>query len=149
MHVQARTPSVADGGELIIYAPHIQEICVSHGANIRKVGYHCRDLFSQAVWTGLRTFRGASLRTPRMCMGWALTRNEVETPRVRVSLATGLSEETCRQINLGYRDWRGIRVEDFQNREDAGVLHVPKAGEMLYQLKQPPSGREERDAGFG
>src|SRR4051794_911912 len=38
-------PVLADGGELIIYAPHIEEICVAHGRVIEEVGYHCRDYF--------------------------------------------------------------------------------------------------------
>src|SRR6516164_7852656 len=38
-------PVVADGGELIIYAPHIHEVSVTHGAVIRRIGYHCRDYF--------------------------------------------------------------------------------------------------------
>ena len=37
-----------------------------------------------------------------------------------------------------YRDWRSIRKEDYANREDEGVMLVPKAGEMLYHLKQRP-----------
>ena len=38
-------PAVADGGEVIIYAPHIAEVSYTHGADIDKVGYHCRDYF--------------------------------------------------------------------------------------------------------
>src|SRR5205823_11569733 len=38
-------PVVADGGELIIYAPHITEISVTHGKLIEQIGYHCRDYF--------------------------------------------------------------------------------------------------------
>ena len=38
-------PAVADGGEVIIYAPHISEVSYTHGADIDKVGYHCRDYF--------------------------------------------------------------------------------------------------------
>ena len=64
--------------------------------------------------------------------------NGIETPRVRVTLATGIPEDVCHQINLGYRDWRSIRVDEFQNRELDGVLHVAKACEMLYKLKNPP-----------
>jgi len=48
------------------------------------------------------------------------------------------SSERCGAINLGYRDPKTIRKGDFANREDDGVLLVPKAGEMLYQLKHPP-----------
>ena len=38
-------PVVADGGELIIYAPHVHEISVTHGKIIEEIGYHCRDYF--------------------------------------------------------------------------------------------------------
>jgi hypothetical protein len=44
----------------------------------------------------------------------------------------------CEAINLGYRDPATINPSDFQNRESEGVLYVPKAGEMLYRLKNPP-----------
>jgi hypothetical protein len=65
--------------------------------------------------------------------------NGVENCRVQVTLATGLSKETCERINLGYRDPKTINPEDFANRESEGVLLVRKAGEMLYRLKNPPS----------
>jgi hypothetical protein len=53
-----------------------------------------------------------------------------------VVLATGIPESVCREINLGYRDPKTIRKEDFANREGEGVLLVPKAGEMLYRLEE-------------
>jgi hypothetical protein len=55
-----------------------------------------------------------------------------------VTLATQIPREQCEAINLGYRDPNTIRMEDFANREDEGILLVPKAGEMLYQLTNPP-----------
>jgi hypothetical protein len=63
----------------------------------------------------------------------------VETPRARVTLATGIPEAECRRINLGYRDPKSINPQDFANREDEGILLVPKAGEMLFHLKNPPT----------
>lgn len=131
-------PVVADGGELIIYAPHIQEVCVSHGETIRKAGYHCRDYFLRQ-WDRFKDLPWGVLAHCTHVYGLGTYENGVETPRIRVTLATGLSEGVCRQINLGYRDWRSIRVEDYQNRESEGVLYVPKAGEMLYRLKNPPA----------
>jgi hypothetical protein len=62
----------------------------------------------------------------------------VEKPRVKVTLATGLSEAECRAINLGYRDWRALQPEDFANREPGGILLEPKAGERLYHLRHKP-----------
>ena len=50
-------------------------------------------------------------------------------------LATGIPEAVCREINLGYRDPKTIRKEEFANREEEGVLLVPKAGENLYRLE--------------
>ena len=38
-------PVLAEGGELIIYAPHITEVSVTHGKLLEEVGYHCRDFF--------------------------------------------------------------------------------------------------------
>jgi hypothetical protein len=52
-----------------------------------------------------------------------------------VTLASQISEETCRRINLSYRNPKTIRIADFANREDEGVLLVPKAGEMLFRVK--------------
>ena len=63
--------------------------------------------------------------------------------RVQVTLATGIPREICEEINLGYRDPASIRVEDYAHREDEGVLLVPKAGEMLYHLRQRPAWARE------
>ncbi len=131
-------PVVADGGELIIYAPHIHEVCITHGDNIRKVGYHCRDYFLKQ-WDRFKEFPWGVLAHCTHVYGIGTYEDGVETPRVRVTLATGIPEDVCRQINLGYRDWRSIKVEEYANRESEGILHVPKAGEMLYQLKNPPA----------
>ena len=63
--------------------------------------------------------------------------------RVQVTLATGIPREVCDEIALGYRDPATIRLEDFANREDEGVLLVPKAGEMLYHLRERPAWARE------
>ena len=38
-------PAVADGGEVVIYAPHVTEVSHVHGKLIDQVGYHCKDYF--------------------------------------------------------------------------------------------------------
>jgi hypothetical protein len=62
--------------------------------------------------------------------------NGQESPRVNVVLSTQIPPKICKQINLGYRDPESIRIEDWQNREEQGILYVPKAGEILYRLKK-------------
>ena len=130
-------PVLADGGELIIYAPHISEICVSHGKIIEEVGYHCRDYFLKQ-WDQFKHYPWGVLAHSTHVRGIGQFENGVEKCRAQVTLATAIPESVCRKINLGYRDPRSIRQEDYANREDEGVLLVPKAGEMLYHLKQQP-----------
>jgi lactate racemase len=131
-------PVLADGGELIIYAPHIREICVSHHKALLEIGYHCRDYFLKQ-WDRFKDYPWGVLAHSTHVFGLGSYENGVETPRARVTLATGIPEDVCRRINLGYRDPATIRKEEFANRESEGVLLVPEAGEMLYHLKNPPS----------
>jgi nickel-dependent lactate racemase len=129
-------PIVADGGELIIYAPHLHEISVTHGKLIEQVGYHVRDYFTKQ-WDRFKDIPWGVLAHSTHVRGSGTYENGVEHPRVRVTLASGISEETCRRINLGYRDPATIDVESFANREDEGILLVRKSGEYLYRLSPP------------
>lgn len=131
-------PVVADGGELIIYAPHINEVCVAHGKTIREVGYHCRDYFLKQ-WDRFKGYPWGVLAHCTHVRGLGTFENGVEQCRVKVTLATGIPKEECERINLGYRDPASINPADFANREHEGVLLVPKAGEMLFRLKNPPA----------
>ncbi|MGQ9630062.1 MAG: lactate racemase domain-containing protein [bacterium] len=130
-------PVVADGGELIIYAPHIAEISFSHGRILEEVGYHTRDYFLKQ-WDKFKDYPWAVLAHSSHVRGIGTYENGEERPRVRVTLATGIPEEMCRKINLGYRDPRKIDVDYWRGREGEGRLYVPRAGEILYRLKDPP-----------
>ncbi len=126
-------PVLAEGGELIIYAPHISEVCVTHGKVIEEVGYHCRDFFLKQ-WDKYQHYPWGVLAHSTHVFGQGSFHNGQETPRARVTLATQIPPTTCSRINLGYCNPHDIRVEEFANRESEGILHVPKAGEMLYRL---------------
>ena len=131
-------PVVADGGELIIYAPHITEVCVAHGKTLLEVGYHCRDYFLKQ-WDRFQHYPWGVLAHSTHVRGIGTFEGGVEKCRIQVTLATGIPPEVCKRINLGYRDPKTINPEDYANREAEGVLLVRKAGEMLYQLKNPPA----------
>ena len=128
-------PVVADGGELIIYAPHLAEISVTHGRLIEQVGYHVRDYFTSQPDRFAGIPRGVLAHSTHVRGGGSMV-DGVEQARLNVTLATGLSEETCRRINLGWRDPASIDVESFADREDEGVLLVRRAGEHLYRLEE-------------
>lgn len=126
-------PVVADGGELIIYAPHVKEISLTHGDLIRRVGYHCRDYFL-GQWDKFKDVPWGTLAHSTHVRGGGSYIDGVETCRVQVTLATGIPPEVCEQINLGYRDPATIDVESYADREDEGVLLVRRAGEILHRL---------------
>lgn len=128
-------PVVADGGELIIYAPHLKEISLTHGEIIRAVGYHVRDYFLKQ-WDKYREFPWGVLAHSTHVKGAGKFENGVESPRVKVTIASQIPESVCREINLGYRDPESIRVEDYMNRQAEGILYVPKAGERLFLLNE-------------
>ena len=131
-------PVVADGGELIIYAPHVRRISATHGRAIEQIGYHTRDYFL-AQWEKFKSYPWGVLAHSTHVKGIGTYENGVERPRIRVTLATGIPEATCRKINLGYREAASIDIREWQGREAEGRLYVPKAGEMLYRLKNPPA----------
>jgi len=129
-------PAIADGGEVVIYAPHLTEVSIMHGPEIEAIGYHCRDYFL-AQWDRFKHVPGGVLAhsTHLKGLGRYDAGTGVETPRIRVTLATGISEQRCRNLNLGYLDPAQVDVEAWKGRESEGVLVVPRAGEVLYRLR--------------
>jgi nickel-dependent lactate racemase len=124
---------VAPGGTLIVYAPHIREISSSWGDQIEKIGYHVRDYFLAQPELFCNVPRGVLAHSTHVC-GTGRYENGVETPDVKVVLATAIPEETCRRIGLGYLDPASVRIDDYRNREEEGILFVDHAGETLYRL---------------
>ena len=128
---------VADGGEVILYAPHIHEVSVVHGAIIKQVGYHVKDYFL-AQWDQFKHLPWGVLAHSTHVKGLGTYENGIERPRIQVTLATRIPPDVCRQINLGYCDPDTINPAEWANREDEGVLLVPHAGETLYRPKVKP-----------
>ena len=129
-------PAIADGGEVVIYSPRINEVSYTHGKLIDEVGYHCRDYFLKQ-WDRFKHYPGGVLAhsTHVKGLGTYDASRGVETPRINVTLATGIPEERCRRINLGYLDPASLRVEEWQGREAEGVAVIQRAGERLYRLR--------------
>jgi nickel-dependent lactate racemase len=129
-------PVVSDGGEIILYAPHVRHVSRVHGEILQKIGYHSRDYFL-AHWDEFQDVPWGVLAHATHLTGagtYDPVRRE-ERKRIKVTLATGIPEQECTAIGLGYLDPATVDVQSFAGRESEGVLLVPKAGEMLYRLR--------------
>jgi nickel-dependent lactate racemase len=134
-------PVVEDGGELMIYAPHIKQLSYTWGEQLRKSGYHVAEYFLKQ--------RDAFRQVPRIALSHAVLvkgrgtfENGIEKPRINVVLATSIPEEECKLVNLGYVDWRTVDIESQRNRQHEGTLVVDHAGETLYRLESDRVGKK-------
>jgi len=128
-------PAIADGGEVVIYAPHIKEVSYVHGRHLDEIGYHVRDYFL-AQWKRFEHIPWGVLAHSTHLRGDGSFVDGVEEPRIRVTLATGIPRERCERIGLGWMDPASVDPEEWAGREDEGVLLVRRAGEQLYRLRE-------------
>ncbi len=129
-------PVIADGGEVVIYAPKITEVSYTHGKFLDVIGYHCRDYFTKQ-WGKFQNYPHGVIAhsTHLRGMGTYDEATGVEQLRIKVTLATGIPRERCEKIGLGYLDPATFDPQDWVGKEEQGILVVPRAGEMLYRLK--------------
>ena len=125
-------PVVADGGEVILYAPHVTQIAAMH-PEIEEIGYHCRDYFV-GQWEKFRDVHWGVLAHSTHLRGagtWDPATGE--HLRVQVTLATGIPEDVVRRANLNYLDPATVDLDAYA--ADPDTLVVLNAGEVLHRLK--------------
>lgn len=126
-------PVVADGGELILYAPHITEIAHMH-PGLLNIGYHNRDYFVKQ-WDRFKSHPWGELAHSTHLRGIGSYDAETgeETNRVTVTLATSIPREVVESVNLRYLDPAEVDFEALA--ADPDTLVVPQAGELLHRLE--------------
>jgi nickel-dependent lactate racemase len=127
-------PAVAIGGEVVIYAPHLDVVSHVHGRYIYEIGYHILPYFLND-WERFKNIPLGVLAHSTHLRGSGVMENGIEKPNVKVTLASKISAEDCARLNLGYLDPAQVNVNEWKDREEDGVLYVPKAGEILYRLR--------------
>ena len=124
---------IEEGGELIIYAPHLTKLSETHGALIEKYGYapleSVRDMLG--VSQELRENLCIAAHLAHVAYAGRLDDEGKIVPRYKITMASGLDEETCRRVNLGYLDYVTFDIESM--RSDPDTLIVADAGRDLYQ----------------
>ena len=125
-------PVVADGGEVVLYAPHITEIAAMH-PDQEGVGYHSRDFFL-ANWDKYRDHpRGELAHSTHLYGAGTYDAVHGEHQRVLVTLATGIPRDVVTRANLNYMDPGSVDLAAWTS--DPDTLVVPDAGEVLYRLR--------------
>lgn len=127
-------PAIAQGGEVIVYAPHLDTVSHVHGKYIYEAGYHVRDFYLKQ-WDKYKHIPLGVLAHGTHLRGSGTYANGLESARIDVTLATQVSAADCQQLALGYMNPAAIDPASWQNREEDSLLYVPKAGEMLYRVK--------------
>jgi len=129
-------PAIADGGEVVIYAPALTEISYTHGRLIDEIGYHVLEYFTKQP-ERFASVPGVIKAHSTHVKGWGSynARTGSERPRIQVTLATGIPQERCERVNLGYLDPKSIDLSDWTEREAEGVAVIRNAGEILYRAK--------------
>lgn len=125
---------VEEGGELIIYAPHLTKLSETHGALIEKYGYAPLEIVRDMLGVSqeLRENLCIAAHLAHVAYAGRLDAEGKVVPRYKITMASGLDEETCRRVNLGYLDYRLLNYESM--RADPDTLIVENAGRDLYQV---------------
>ncbi|AKK12000.1 lactate racemase domain-containing protein [Corynebacterium uterequi] len=125
-------PVCADGGEIIVYAPHITEISEMH-PGIGTIGYHCIEYFTKQ-WDKFKDHPWGEIAHSTHVRGLGSYDPEtgVETLRCRITLASQVPPEVCEHYNLGYANPDELPWEEFA--ADPETLIVEHAGEILHRL---------------
>lgn len=127
-------PVVEEGGEVILYAPHITEIAAMH-PGLAQIGYHNRDYFVKQ-WDKFKDHPWGELAHSTHLRGLGTYDPEtgVERNRVTVTLASQVPQEVVEAYNLKYMNPADVELEAMA--ADPDTLVVPNAGEVLHRLKQ-------------
>ncbi len=128
---------IEEGGELIIYAPHLRSISETHGRLIEKYGYAPLDRVREMVALSTELQNNLAVAAHLAHVSYAGQRDETGRviPRYRITMASALDEVTCERVHLGFMDHRLFSREDYESDHD--TLIVERAGRDLYLVAPP------------
>jgi lactate racemase len=126
---------IEEGGELLIYAPHLRSISETHGRLIERFGYAPLEVVAEMLTKSTELMANLCVAAHLAHVSYASRKDELGriVPRYRITLASSIDEATCRRVNLGYKDYKQFRLEEYEG--DSDTLVVERAGRDLYLEK--------------
>lgn len=125
---------IEEGGELLIFAPHLRCISDTHGEAIEKFGYAPVEKIKQILTRSDELQKNLCVAAHLAHVSYGAEMKNPLKPRYKITLASLVDEETCRKVNLNFSDWRRFKLEDYEN--DTDVLIVERAGRDLYFVEE-------------
>jgi hypothetical protein len=126
---------IEEGGELVIYAPHLKGISTTHGRLIEKYGYAPLEQVREMV-------DGSDELSANLCVAAHLAHVSYGSrladgriaPRYAITLASAIPADVCARVKLGYAPLASIDVD--AARRDPDTLVVENAGRDLYLVER-------------
>ena len=125
---------IEDAGELIIYAPHLTRISETHGALIEKYGYAPLEVVRDMLGASKELQENLCIAAHLAHVSYAgrIDEDGKVVPRYKITMATGIDEDTCKRVNLGFMKHRDLAIDEL--RREPGTLVVENAGRDLYKV---------------
>jgi nickel-dependent lactate racemase len=129
---------IDDGGELVIYAPHLTGISTTHGRLIEKYGYAPLEQVREMVEESdeLQANLCVAAHLAHVSYAGRLSEQGRIEPRYRITLASAVSEDVCRRVKLAFQRCEDVDIE--AARRDPDTLVVEHAGRDLYLVAPEP-----------
>jgi nickel-dependent lactate racemase len=125
---------IEDAGELIIYAPHLTRISETHGALIEKYGYAPLEVVRDMLGASKELQENLCIAAHLAHVSYAgrIDEDGKVVPRYKITMATGIDEDTCKRVNLGFIKHAELSIDEL--RSDPHTLVVENAGRDLYKV---------------
>ncbi len=127
---------IEDGGELIIYAPHLTQISETHGEIIEKFGYAPIEKVKEMVKNSVELQNNLCVAAHLAHIAYAGLSQNTKMFKYRITLATQIDAATCEKVNLNYLDFKNFDLSNYLNDEE--TLIVENAGRDLYRNADAP-----------
>jgi nickel-dependent lactate racemase len=125
---------IEDGGELIIYAPHLRKISITHGKFIEKFGYAPIEKVRDLVANSAELSKNLCVAAHLAHVSYAGLRENPKEFKYQITLASQLNAEICKKVNLNFADFLQFNLDDYKN--DSETLIVQNAGRDLFLLQE-------------
>jgi nickel-dependent lactate racemase len=125
---------IEEGGELIIFAPHLRCASVTHGKTIEKYGYAPIERVKEMVAESEDLRSNLCVAAHLAHVAYAGTSGSGgKTPLYKITIASKIDRETCQRLNLEYLDPTQFSVAEYH--DDPDCLIVERAGQDLYLVE--------------